>query len=144
MLNLLRNILYLHVDKIKLINYSKHGVENGREAGCSCRAWNGEEEKNIHYVHKRMELNSNKILCFFYFLLFELEAFIFRLKFFRNYRDMEKEETRKKIKKICQKCLKVKVRGRMDEDEKLLSWRVEREGHGEEMNAIARLIFYFF
>ena len=82
MLNLLRNILYLHVDKIKLINYSKHGVENGREAGCSCRAWNGEEEKNIHYVHKRMELNSNKILCFFYFLLFELEAFIFRLKFF--------------------------------------------------------------
>ena len=96
-------------------------------------------------MHERMELNSNKILCFFKFCYLNWkQAFIFRLKFFRNYRDMEEEESRKKIKKICQKCLKVKVRGRMDEDERLLSWRVEREGHGEEMNAIARLIFYFF
>ena len=143
MLNLLRNILYLHVDKIKLINYSKHGVENGREAGCSCRAWNGEEEKNIHYVHKRMELNSNKILCFFYFLLFELEAFIFRLKFFRNYRDMEKEETRKKIKKICQKCLKVKER--MDEAGKvaLVESRPRRTRRRTECNCYYFLFFKF-
>ena len=34
--------------------------EDGREAGCSCRAWNGEEEKDIYYVHERMELNFNK------------------------------------------------------------------------------------
>ena len=47
--------------------------EDGREARCSCRAWNGEEEKDMHYVHERMELNFNKKLLFF-ILLFEMET----------------------------------------------------------------------
>ena len=51
--------------------------ENGREAGCSCRAWNGEEEKDMHYVHERMELNFNKKLCLLFCYLKWKQAFIF-------------------------------------------------------------------
>ena len=66
----------------------------------------------------------------------------FLMKIFSNYRDVEKE-SRKKIEKNCQKCLKVKERG-WTRLERLLSWRVEREGHGEEKNAIAINYFLFF
>ena len=44
--------------------------EDGREAGCSCRAWNGEEEKDMHYVHERMELNFLIKNYVFYFMGF--------------------------------------------------------------------------
>ena len=72
----------------------------------------------------------------FIILLFEMEASVyFSIKIFSNYRDVEKE-SRKKMKKNCQKCLKVKERG-WTRLERLLLWRVEREGHGEEKNEIA-------
>ena len=89
----------------------------------------------MHYVHERMELNFNKKLLFI-ILLFEMEASVyFSIKIFSNYRDVEKE-SRKKMKKNCQKGLKVKERG-WTRLERLLLWRVEREGHGEEKNEIA-------